>query len=132
MALLGPPAVTAIGFNRMISRVSTVDQAYEWIAANIPKGSTMVLEGGHLVLDGYRTERIPQLRLQAYDDYVKQGTEYLVASSQCYGPYLHSPRQFKAQYNDYMTLFAQTDELARFTPVGDQPGPELRILKVRQ
>jgi 4-amino-4-deoxy-L-arabinose transferase-like glycosyltransferase len=132
IALLGPPAATAVGFNRMISRVSTVDQAYEWIAANIPEGSTMVLEGGHLVLASYRTERIPQLRLQAYDDYVEQGTEYLVASSQCYGPYLQSPRQFKAQYDDYMTLFAQTDELARFTPVGNQPGPELRILKVRR
>jgi hypothetical protein len=116
----------------MISRVSTIDQAYEWIVANVPEGSTIVLEGGHLVLDAYQTERIPQLRLRTYEDYVQQGVEYLVASSQSYGPYLQSPRQSKAQYDDYMTLFAQADELARFTPQGNQPGPELRILKVRR
>jgi 4-amino-4-deoxy-L-arabinose transferase-like glycosyltransferase len=132
LALLAPPALTAVGFNRMISRASTIDQAHEWIVANIPEGSRIVLEGGHLVLGAYRTERIPQLRLRAYDYYVQHGTEYLVASSQCYGPYLQSPRHFKAQYTDYMALFAQTDELARFTPVGNQPGPELRILKVRR
>jgi hypothetical protein len=132
LALLAPPAVTAVAFNRTIARESTVDQAYSWIVANVPPGASMALEGGHLVLAGYRTERMPQLRLKTYDDFVSDGTEYLVASSQCYGPYLQSPRDFRAQYTDYMTLFARTDEVARFTPADGQPGPELRILKVRR
>ena len=130
LALLAPPTVTAVGFNRLISRVSTVDQAYEWIQANIPRGSSLVLEGGHLVLPGFRTERTRQLRLQTYEAFVEQGADYLVASSQCYGPYLHEPRQFRDQYTDYLTLFARTGEVARFTPSDEHPGPELRILRV--
>jgi 4-amino-4-deoxy-L-arabinose transferase-like glycosyltransferase len=132
LALLAPPAATAIAFNRTIARESTIDQAYSWIVANIPTGTSVALEGGHLVLAGYRTERMPQLRLKTYEEFVSDGTEYLVASSQCYGPYLQSPRDFRAQYTDYMTLFARTDEVARFTPADRQPGPELRILKVRR
>lgn len=132
LALLAPPAVTAVNFNRMIARESTVDAAYDWIVANVPAGSSIALEGGHLLLPAYRTHRMAQLRLFPYERYVNDGVAYLVASSQCYGPYLQAPREFRQQYTEYMTLFANTDEVARFTPAGGQPGPELRILKVRR
>ena len=42
-----------------------------------------------------------------------------------------NPQQFPAEYADYQRLFAQTDEVARFTPASDHPGPELIILKVK-
>lgn len=133
LALLVPPAITAVGFNRLISRQSTTDLAYAWILENIPPGSTIVLEGGHLILpETYRDDRIPQLRFLSYEGYAQKGVDYLVASSQCYGVYLESPQAFRQQYADYMTLFALAPELARFTPEKGQPGPELRILKVRR
>lgn len=134
LALLAPPAISAIGFNRMISQRSTIDEAYEWMEANIPHGSKVVLEGGHLVLPEprFREGRIPQLRYRRHEQYTADGVDYLVASSQCYAPYLASPREFRDQYNDYMTLFAQTQEVARFTPHDRRPGPEIRILKVRR
>lgn len=131
MTLLAPPAATAIQFNRMISATSTVDLAYRWIADNIPEGATIVLEGGHLNLSStYRDERVPQLRHRTYEDYLEAGVDYLVASSQCYGPYFMSPKVYRHEFNDYMVLFSHAQEVARFTPADDQPGPELRILKV--
>jgi hypothetical protein len=133
LALLAPPAVASIAFNRMISRTSTVDLAYAWIEGHIAAGSTVVLEGGHLTLPAaYRQSRIGQLRHQSYESYVAQGATYLVASSECYGPYLRAPAEFSREYTDYMKLFSEAEELARFTPDAGRPGPELRILKVRR
>jgi hypothetical protein len=131
LALLGPPAVTAVGFNRLIARTSTTDLAYQWIVANVPEGSLIVHEGNHLTFpDHYRSERIPQLRYRTYEDYAESGADYLIASSQSYGPYLASPQAARDPYREYMTLFARARELARFTADEDHPGPELRILKV--
>jgi len=131
LALLAPPLSSAVQFNRLISKTSTVDLAYRWIAAHVPAGATIALEGGHLNLSHeYRDERIPQLRFRPYEHYVETGVDYLVASSQCYGPYLMSPKLYRNEFNDYMTLFSHAQEIARFTPTDDQPGPELRILKV--
>jgi 4-amino-4-deoxy-L-arabinose transferase-like glycosyltransferase len=134
LALLVPPANVAWAFNRTISQTSTLDQAYDWIVPNIPKHSTIVMEGGHLILpdDEYQTVRIGQLRYRTYEQYVSEGVDYLIASSQCYQPYLDAPRTYRDEYAQYMTLFAQTDEVARFTPKGEQPGPELRIFQIRR
>lgn len=131
LALLAPPALTAVSFNRLIAQRSTVDDAYEWIQANIPRGSRIVLEGGHLVLDDFRYEPTPQLRRQTYENYVERNVDYLVASSHRYGPYFASPREFRTEYTEYMTLFAHVEELARFTPAEGKPGPELRIFRVK-
>ncbi|MEX2661850.1 MAG: hypothetical protein WD227_07965 [Vicinamibacterales bacterium] len=131
LALLGPPAVSAVGFNRMISRTSTTDLAYRWVVANVPEGSLIVHEGNHLTFPArYRSERISQLRHRTYEDYADSGADYLIASSQSYGPYLESPQAARDPYREYMTLFARARELARFTADKDHPGPELRILKV--
>jgi len=66
------------------------------------------------------------------DEYASKNIQYLVASSQCYGLYFGDPVAYRAEYNDYQRLFAETEEVARFTPSPDHPGPELRILKVRR
>jgi hypothetical protein len=133
LALLAPPALTAIEFNKLISQVSTVDLAYAWIEANVPSGSKLALEGGHLTLPKqYPYDRLSQLRHLPYERYVEEGVDYLVASSQCYGPYFLSPPAFRQEYTEYMTLFSHAQEVARFTPSAEHPGPELRILKVKR
>lgn len=131
LALLGPPAVTAVNFNRIIARTATTDLAYRWVVANVPAGSKIVHEGNHLTFPAaYESERMSQLRHMTYQEYVEGGADYLIASSQCYGPYLGSPTQFRDEYAQYMTLFSHAREVARFTATNDHPGPELRILKV--
>lgn len=133
LALLGPPAVTAVNLNRVIAKTSTTELAYRWVLAHVPEGSRIVHEGNHLTFPaGYRSERVSQLRYLTYEDYAASGADYLIASSQSYGPYLESPRDFREAYTEYMTLFAHAPELARFTADTTHPGPELRILKVRR
>ncbi|MDQ3487971.1 MAG: glycosyltransferase family 39 protein [Acidobacteriota bacterium] len=131
IALLGPPAVTAVGFDRIIARESTTDLAYRWIVANVPEGSRIVQEGNHLTFARYESHRLRQLRELTYEEHVASGADYLIASSQAYGPYLESPTQFREEFTAYMTLFTRGQEVARFTASDEHPGPELRIVKVR-
>ena len=42
------------------------------------------------------------------------------------------PQTYPAEYADYQRIFAETEEVARFQASNEHPGPELRILKVRQ
>lgn len=131
VALLGPPALSSVENNRMLSKTSTVDLAYRWIIENVPAGATIVLEGGHLHLaERYRDHQVPQLRRRTYDEYVEKGVDYLIASSQVYGPFFRSPREFPNEYHDYQVLFSLADEVARFSPTEDVPGPELRIFRI--
>jgi 4-amino-4-deoxy-L-arabinose transferase-like glycosyltransferase len=133
VALLLPPALTAIAFDRMISRRGTVDLAYDWIIKNVPRQSRIVVETRAMILpDTYDASNIPQLRRKAFETYREDGVQYLVASSQVYSPYLTLPHQHPTEYDDYMRIFGQAEEVAKFTPSDGVPGPELRILKIPQ
>lgn len=130
-----PPAYTAIQFDATAAKVWTTEQAYGWILQTIPAGSRITMESRQILLPPtYRATYLPQLRLRPFEQYVGEGVEYLVASSQCYGAYLDAasggPQRYRVEYDDYMRIFAQTREIARFTPSAEHPGPELRILKI--
>jgi 4-amino-4-deoxy-L-arabinose transferase-like glycosyltransferase len=131
-----PPAYQSVAFDADAARVWTTEQAYSWVLANVPKGSRVTLESRQILLpDTYRARYVPTLRVQPFDQFAAEGVEYLVASSQSYGAYLNDatggPRNYPAEYAEYMAIFSGTDELARFTPSAGHPGPELRILKIR-
>lgn len=131
-AALLPPAVEAVKFDRMIARRGTADQAFDWMQANIPAGATVVLESRKIVppIGLYNSRNVGTLLFQGYDDYITQGVEYVVASSQIYGASFQAPHEFPAQYAAYMNLFERMKELTRFTPSSEHPGPELRIYRV--
>jgi 4-amino-4-deoxy-L-arabinose transferase-like glycosyltransferase len=133
VATLLPAAVTAIAFNRGLAKKGTASFAYDWITTHVPPDADIVIESAGLVLTHarYRSRNVPQLRQQEYSAYLEKGVEYLVASSQCYGPYLDSPHLFPVEYAQYMKLFDRGQELARFSPSREHPGPELRIFRVR-
>jgi non-ribosomal peptide synthetase component E (peptide arylation enzyme) len=100
----------------------------------VPANSQVVIESSGLVLTGspFRATNVRQLRHKPYSHYVETSVDYLVASSQCYGPYLQTPQLFPREHDDYQRIFEQADEVARFSASSDHPGPELRILKVRR
>jgi len=134
---VAPSAYSSIAFNKNAARVWTTEQAYHWILRTIPAGSKVTMESRQILLPAtYQATYLAQLRLRPYEHYVDEGIDYLVASSQCYGPYLDvkngGPLKYPAEYGDYMRIFRQTQEVARFTPSSDHPGPELRILKVNR
>lgn len=122
-----PPAWTSVGFDADAGKVWTTELAYGWIRGNLPPGSSLLVESRALVFgDGYDVRNIPTLRLAPAD----ARPQYLVASSQIYGPYMDHPTQYPGEYADYMRIFRQSPEVARFVPSREHPGPEIRILKV--
>ena len=133
VATLLPATIMSVAFDRMLAKKGTVSLAYDWIQQHVAQDAEIVIESAGLTLTEtpFKGRNVKQLRHEAYSDYVDTGVEYLVASSQCYGPYLESPHLFPTEYAQYMKLFEQSQELARFSPSPDHPGPELRILKVR-
>ena len=130
---MAPPAYTAIGYNANAARTWTNALAYNWIVQELPPGTTIRLEGSLAIKlpAAYKTSYAKELRLDAVDAYARTGIQYLVASSQCYGPYLGAPDRFPAEYAIYERIFSQTEEVARFMPSANHPGPELLILKVK-
>jgi 4-amino-4-deoxy-L-arabinose transferase-like glycosyltransferase len=140
IAAILPPGIQAVNFSRDLGKRSTTAMAYDWIRANIPRGSVIAVESRGLLLPQteYKTENVPRLiwihptrTLREHADYVSQGVEYIVASSQGYGPAFETPHRLPDEYAAYRRLFDQSREVARFTPSRQHPGPELRIYRVR-
>ena len=133
LASIAPPAYTSIRFDANAAKEWTTEQAYQWIRRELAPGTTIRLEGSLAIKlpVSYRTSYVKQLRVDGSPVYAGTGIQYLVASSHVYGPILDNPQQFPIEYADYQRIFAQTDEVARFTPTRDHPGPELIILKVK-
>ncbi len=131
IAALLPPAIISITGDRDMAKVSTIDQAYSWILQNIPAGASIVLERRAMLLPSqYRATYMTQLRRKSYDELRTEGAQYLVANSESYGPALGAPHQYPDDYNDYMRIFTQSQEVHKITPTADVPGPELRIFKI--
>ena len=132
VAVLLPPAWVCVSLNRALESRTAAD-AYAWIRANVPKDSRITIETNRLTLAGepYKSENIGQLRQFTYEEYVASETDYLVASSQSYGRYLQEPHKSPREYDEYMRLFTQAKEVARFTPPDGKPWPELVIYKVK-
>jgi 4-amino-4-deoxy-L-arabinose transferase-like glycosyltransferase len=137
-AALLPPAWQSLNFIRTIARTSTVEQAYDWILSSVPKGSSIVIETQALLLSpkAYKARNVPQLVLDSrvpsdYDAYVKDGVDYIVASSQKYGDALTRPKDLPDLHGAYSRLFEQSQEVIRFTPNVEHPGPEIRIFRLR-
>jgi 4-amino-4-deoxy-L-arabinose transferase-like glycosyltransferase len=126
-----PPLGTAISFDANQSKVWTLEEAYDWIRQSLPRGTSVRLEGHALLLPpDYRPTYSRELRFDDIGADAANGVDYLVASSEEYGQYIDHPGQHPVEYAAYQRVFAQTHEVARFTPSSDHPGPEIRILKV--
>ena len=130
---IAPPAYRAIGYDANQAKTWTQALAYDWITRELAPGTAIRLEGSVApkLPAAYKVTYAKQLRMDGTADYAGRGIQYVVASSQVYGQY-DSPAAFPSEYREYQEIFAQTVEVARFTPSTEHPGPELRILKVRQ
>ena len=130
-AVILPPAMQAIGFNRTF-RAQTIAGAYDWFRRNAPGDATIMIECRNLVMPPgtFKGHNVRQLRQMTYEQYVEQGADYVVASSQCYGPYFEHPDRHPREYGEYQQLFSRMREVARFTPPRGYPWPELIVFKV--
>jgi hypothetical protein len=126
-----PPGIQAVGFNRT-NGAKTVKDTFEWILRNVPGDAETWIECRNLVppTGSFKGTNVRQLRDLPYEDYVRAGVDYVVASSQCYGPYLERPKEFPREYGEYRALFSRMREVARFSPPHGKPWPEMIIYKV--
>jgi len=130
---IAPPAYTSIRFDANAAKVWTTQQAYEWVRRELPAGTVVWTETRAFLLPpALKAQYVKELRLDGVTDYRATDIEYLVASSQNFGGYVNDCRQFKNECADYERIFAQTEEIVRFSPSSDHPGPEIRILKVKR
>src|SRR5262249_16159790 len=125
--------VNSIAFDRDISGTSTQQVAYRWILQNIPPGSRIAIEKYdiRLPIPALKSEHVLRLTDQSHEDYVRQGYQYIVASSQVFGPVFESPQQSADLYGKYRQLFDQSKEVFVVKPEGGRRGPELRIYKLQ-
>lgn len=131
LVLIEKAARVSIAFDAGLGRPNTIALAYDRIRREIPAGTYVVVESRALLLPPvYRSRNIPQLRAHTLDQYRAEGVDYLLASSQGYGPVLDNPQAFASQHADYARLFGETREVWRIAPTNDVPGPELRLLRV--
>ncbi|MBI4477687.1 MAG: phospholipid carrier-dependent glycosyltransferase [Acidobacteria bacterium] len=133
LAAVLPPAIQSIGFCRTISRTSTQQLAYAWILSNIPPGSRVALETRVLLLPEhrYRVEHFAPLTRREYQDYVDEGFQFMIASSQSFGAAFSAPQHHPEEYRKYRRLFDQASHLKTFESSEENPGPELRIFKLQ-
>ena len=133
LATLLPATITSVEFTRAARKRGTTALAYEWILQNVPKDATVAVECNGMTLpDGrFKVDRVRQLRVHDHGHYSATGVEYMIATSQCYGQYFNQPHVYTAEYADYMRLFEQSREVARFSASADHPGPEFRVLRVK-
>jgi hypothetical protein len=122
MAVLAPPAAASVAYARNLSRQSTRDLAFVWIQQHVTPSTYVVVESGSLslprrIVNGHAVRELRDHTLG-------------IATSDTYGRYLAAPQTYRQEYLDYMRLFSQTREAARFSPGRDTPGPELRILTI--
>jgi 4-amino-4-deoxy-L-arabinose transferase-like glycosyltransferase len=129
-----PPAYAAINYDTDAAKQWTQGEAYEWIRRELPAGTSIRVEGSvsPRLPATYKVSYAKQLRMDPPEFAASSGIGYLLASSQVYGPYLDDPAQYPQEHDDYLRIFSETEEVARFSPTAQHPGPELRVLKVKQ
>lgn len=126
------PATNAVTWLNTASKVSTNQQAYEWILANLPAGSRIANETREVLLPVSRyTIEYPR-RLIAHDvgHYQREGVQYLIASSLSFKAAFYDVPPEQAALTAYTELFRRTEHLITFNPSRQHPGPELRVYRV--
>jgi hypothetical protein len=117
-----------------MARTSTVDQAYNWIVQNVPRGTKIAIETGVMSLPRtrYPTLILQSLSERTYEQYVQEEYGYLVANVVAYDRVLPSPPENAARHEAYRVLFERAEPVARFDENESTPGPTLRIFRIRR
>jgi 4-amino-4-deoxy-L-arabinose transferase-like glycosyltransferase len=133
IAALLQPLVNSIAFDRDISGTSTQQVAFRWILQNIPPGSRIAIEKYdiRLPIPALKSEHVLRLTDQDHAEYVRQGYQYVIASSQVFGPVFERPEASADLYGKYRRLFDQSQQVFVVKPEGGRRGPELRIYKLQ-
>jgi hypothetical protein len=134
IAILLPPALQAVGFDRMIGRRTTQSAAYEWIQQHVPPSAAVVVEGWVVRLPSppYRPSFVRSLTEWNWDDIAGGGHEYVVATSEQFGRAFDQPERHPKASAAYRHIFDQSTEVFRVEPSVQLVGPEIRVFKLKR
>ena len=135
LVIAAHPAYQVILHDIRESRPSTRVQAREWALANLPAGSAITEEWYAAPLDGapFRvTEHFTLAQGGDLEDYVREGYDYLIASSAMYGRYFDEAQRYPREVAFYEKLFGQGELVQEFVPGRWQAGPTIRIYRVTE
>jgi 4-amino-4-deoxy-L-arabinose transferase-like glycosyltransferase len=132
VAALLPPLVGAIAFDRRVSGPTTQEAAWRFIRGNVPDGSRVVIEKYDLRLPSrrWKVDHVVRLTDRTLDDYVRDGYDYMIATSQVFGPAFEAPQRLPDLYASYRRLFDPSQEVLIVRPDATRAGPELRIYRL--
>jgi 4-amino-4-deoxy-L-arabinose transferase-like glycosyltransferase len=130
--LLWTPAATSIGFVRLESRESTTESAGKWILAHVPKGARIAVEAGSpwLPEQHYRIDILRRVVDREPAQYVADGFDYVIATSQVYRDLMAAAEGHPAASPTYRRLFESMPASLIVRPSALRPGPEIVVLKV--
>jgi 4-amino-4-deoxy-L-arabinose transferase-like glycosyltransferase len=134
VAAVVPALWQSVQFDRTISRVSTQEQAYRYLAVSVPRGSRVVVETYGLRLPDarYRVEHVTSLIEREPNAYREKGVQYVIASSQAFGPAFEAPERHPEMYAAYQRLFSEGTEMKTFAASDEHPGPTLKIYRFQK
>lgn len=132
LAVLLPPAVTAIQFDRRLAGSSTRAVAYIWIRGNVPQGSRVVVETNALWLPEarYRVLYVTRLSDRSLNQYIRDKAEFLIATSSRNGFSFPDSTLDSESAERNRVLLDGTRQLASIKPGESTPGAEIRVFAI--
>jgi hypothetical protein len=131
LLLLAPSAASALSWNRAHGRVTTAEQAAEWLVTHAPAGTRVVIEASAIHLPPrFPVTRTNTLTTRSVEDYQRDGITYLMASSQRSDRDYADPVANRAAITAHQTMMALTEPVATFVPDADHAGATVTILRV--
>jgi len=129
--MLSAPAASSWVMVRDLSRPSTVDLAYQWILANVPANSKVVVESGALWLpEQYQLVVSRSLIDRSLDDYARDGVTYILAASPVFQATIRDPFANRDATVAYRSLLDRATEIAAFDPSATVAGPSIRLYRL--
>jgi hypothetical protein len=131
LLLVGPQIGTAVTWNRMHDRPSTLEQTATWLLLHARDGQGVAMEGAPIqVPPRLVLHHVPQLTQKAIEQYREEGVVYLVASSEI-SPALGAPGAFPADaVAASRALFDRCTRVQTFEPNAVRQGPTIAILQL--
>ena len=126
--VLAPAVLMSAGFVRTMHPETTQSAAYDWLRANVPAGSRLVIENTAL---RFPADLYPSLFVKRLEDkpasvYRASGARYMIVMTDGEGTTGEAGND--AAVN---TDAEYGQEVARFTSTHRRPGPNLRIIELR-
>lgn len=131
LALLMPPALAAVNWNRTHALTTTAEQAAQWLVTNAAPGDRIVVEGGLFHLPPrFQATRTNSIIGNSIEEYQRDGVRYLVATSAMSDRYYADPAAQSEALAAHRLLMARAEPVASFVPDRRHPGATITVLRV--